>query len=73
MRSLRSLWSRSRTWKHSQYFFLQFDFLQLQPERCADTAVAPRGAILGSNALGFRASMVFRASSTPTLQGRQPG
>lgn len=67
-----------RTWKHSQYFFRQLDFLQWQPLLCrtagAPPPAAPRCAecvvvfaIFGRKAVGLRsrvASMAMRRTSS---------
>ncbi len=51
------------TWKHSQYFFLQPLFLQLQPLRCSAV-----GLILASNAVGLRATIASRVFVTKSLR-----
>lgn len=52
-------------WKHSQYFFKQPDFRQLQPLLChAALRWSPwLSSILGRKALGLRSRMVRIASS----------
>ena len=62
------------TWKHSQYFFWQNDFLQLQPRRCADgmtAASAEVGKILGWNAVGLRSCIERFVASTTSLHDKK--
>lgn len=60
------------TWKHSQYFFLQPDFLQWQPRRCAAGAASPppTGTIFALKASGLRSSIDRRVAATVSLRHR---
>lgn len=58
------------TWKHSQYFFSQPNFLQWQPRRCAAGAASPplTGTIFALKASGLRSSIDRRVAATVSLR-----